>query len=68
MTTIMADYATLQVRSATKRLLEQAKEPGETFDATILRKLKEAERANEEAFLREVNGLLSNRKAMKPLR
>jgi hypothetical protein len=66
--TIMADYATIQVRPATKRLLEAAKEPGESFDAVVRRKLKEAERANEEAFLREVNRLLGDRKALRPLR
>ena len=64
----MVDYATIQVRAATKRLLERAKEPGESFDAAIRRKLKEAEAAAELDFLREVNALLSNRKSMKPLR
>ena len=65
---MMVEYATLQVRATTKRLLEKAKAPGESFDAMIRRKLKEAERAEETAFLREVNALLADRKAMKPLR
>ena len=64
----MVEYATLQVKQATKRLLEKAKLPGETFDAVVRRKLKEAEGAEELAFLREVNTLLSDRKSMKPLR
>lgn len=64
----MVDYASIQVRRATKRLLEEARNPGETFDAAIRRKLKEAERVNEAEFLREVNRLLGDRKAMKPLR
>lgn len=65
---MMADYATIQVRKATKRLLEDARRPGETFDAAIRRKLKEADAAAELDFLREVNRLLADRKAMKPLR
>lgn len=64
----MVDYATIQVRRATKKLLEEARNPGETFDAAIRRKLKEAEKVEEVEFLREVNRLLSDRKAMKPLR
>ena len=64
----MAEYATVQVKPATKRLLEAAKEGGETFDAVIRRKLKEAERANEDAFLRELNAELADRKSWKPLR
>ena len=64
----MPEYSTIQVKAATKRLLEQAKEPGESFDATIRRKLKEAEAAQELDFLREVNRLLSDKKSMRPLR
>lgn len=64
----MPEYATIQVRRATKRLLEEAKEPGESYDEVVRRKLKEAEAAAELAFLREVNRLLSDRKSMKPLR
>ncbi len=64
----MVDYATIQLKTSTKRLLESEKRPGESFDATIRRKLKEAELAEETRFLREVNALLSDRKAMKPLR
>lgn len=64
----MAEYATIQVRRTTKRMLEAARQPGETFDALVRRKLKEAQAAEERAFLREVNRLLADRKAMKPLR
>ena len=64
----MVDYATVQVKASTKRLLEKEKRPGESFDATIRRKLKEAELAEELAFLREVNSILSDRKSMKPLK
>lgn len=64
----MAEYATIQVRRATKRLLEEARLPGESFDTAIRRKLKEAEAAAELEFLREVNRLLADRKAMRPLR
>jgi len=65
---MMADYATIQVRRTTKRLLEKAKAPGESFDAAIRRKLKEADESAELDFLREVNRLLADRKSMKPLR
>lgn len=65
---MMGDYATIQVRRGTKKLLEQARLPGESFDAAIRRKLREAEGAAELDFLREVNRLLADRKAMKPLR
>lgn len=64
----MADYATIQVKAKTKKLLESAKAPGESFDDLIRRKLTEAQAANELAFLREVNALLGDRKSMKPLR
>ena len=64
----MGEYATIQVRRGTKKLLEAARLPGESFDTAIRRKLKEAEAAEEDAFLREVNALLADRKAMKPLR
>lgn len=64
----MVDYATIQVRRDTKRLLEETKGPGESFDETIRRTLKEAELARSQSFLREVNRLLADRKAMKPLR
>lgn len=64
----MVEYATIQVKARTKKLLENAKAPGESFDELIRRKLTEAEAANELAFLREVNALLGDRKAMKPLR
>lgn len=64
----MVEYATIQVRRQTKALLEKAREPGETFDAMIRRKLKEAETVQELEFLREVNRLLGDRKAMRPLR
>lgn len=64
----MADYATIQVRPATKRMLEAVREPGESFDAALRRTLKEAQGANELEFLREVNRLLGDRKAMRPLR
>jgi len=64
----MVEYATIQVRRETKRLLETAKEPGESFDEAIGRTLRELEAARAEAFLTEVNRLLADRKAMKPLR
>lgn len=64
----MVEYATIQVRVGTKRLLEAAREPGESFDAAIRRKLKEAQEANELRFLRDVNDILADRKSMKPLR
>lgn len=66
--TIMVDYATIQVRRETKRLLEEAKRPGESFDRTIRRTLKESEAAQAQDFLRDVNRILSDRKSMKPLR
>lgn len=64
----MVDFSTIQVRTKTKKLLEKAKAPGESFDALIRRKLTEAETAKELEFLREVNALLDDRKSMKPLR
>lgn len=64
----MGDYATIQVRKGTKKLLEASRLPGESFDAAIRRKLKEADAAAELDFLREVNRLLGDRKAFKPLR
>lgn len=64
----MAEYATIQVRRQTKAMLEQAREPGESFDAMIRRTLKEVEAVREREFLREVNRLLGHRKSMKPLR
>lgn len=64
----MVDYATIQVKAKTKKLLEKAKAPGESFDDLIRRKLTEAEAANELAFLREVNALLKDRKNMRSLR
>lgn len=65
---MMVDYSTIQVRKETKKLLEESREPGESFDAAIRRKLKEAEAAKTKEFLREVNLQLADRKAMKPLR
>lgn len=64
----MVEYATIQVRRETKRLLEAARHPGETFDAVLLRKLKEAEAQAERAFFDEIHALLNDRKSMKALR
>ena len=64
----MVEYATIQVRRETKRLLEEAKRPGESFDRAIRRTLKESEAAQAQEFLRDVNRILSDRKSMKPLR
>lgn len=65
---MMVEYATIQVRRDTKKLLEESREPGESFDAAIRRKLAEAESAKTTEFLREVNRQLADRKSMKPLR
>lgn len=64
----MAETATLQVHKDTKELLQKAKRSGETFDQLIRRTLAEAQANAETAFLAEVNALLDDRKAMKPLR
>lgn len=65
---MMVEYSTIQLRKETKKLLEESREPGESFDAAIRRKLKEAEAGKAKEFLREVNRQLADRKAMKPLR
>jgi predicted CopG family antitoxin len=64
----MPTYATIQVRPATKRMLEKAKENGESFDSVIRRKLKEAQQAAEKAFWDELDARFANRATMKPLR
>jgi len=64
----MVETATLQVHKDTKALLQKAKHSGETFDQLIRRTLAEAQANAETAFLHEVNALLDDRKAMKPLR
>lgn len=64
----MVEYATIQVRKETKKLLEQARAPGETFDALVRRKLKEAEAEAERLFFDEVDAMLADRKSFKPLR
>lgn len=64
----MVDYATIQVRRETKRLLEKARLPGETFDALVRRTLEQAQLAADKAFFDEMYAILDDRKAMKPLR
>jgi hypothetical protein len=64
----MVEYATIQVRRETKKKLEQARRPGETFDAVLRRTLKEAEAQAERAFFDEMHAILDDRKSMKPLR
>lgn len=65
---MVADYATIQVRRKTKRLLEESRRPGETFDAVVLRKLREAEAEAEREFFDELYAMLEDRKSLKPLR
>jgi hypothetical protein len=65
---MMADYATIQVKRSTKKLLEAARKPGETFDALVRRTLKEAEAQAEREFFDEMHALLADRKSMRPLR
>lgn len=64
----MVDYATIQVRKETKRLLEKAKQPGETFDAVVRRALAEAEEHVRQEFFDEMYAALADRKSLKPLR
>lgn len=64
----MVDYATIQVRASTKKLLESEKRSGESFDDLVRRVLAEAQAVREQTFLNEVHSLLSDRKAMRPLR
>lgn len=64
----MVETATVQVHRDTKALLASARRPGETYDQLIRRTLEEARMAKDTAFLNEVNGLLDDRRAMKPLR
>ena len=66
--TIMVEYATIQVRKETKRLLEKARQPGETFDQVLRRKLDEAEAQATKAFFDEMYAALADRKNLKPLR
>jgi len=66
--TMMVETATLQVHRDTKELLKRARRPGETFDHLIRRTLAEAQANSETAFLREVQDLLDDRGAMRPLR
>jgi hypothetical protein len=66
MSTIMADYATIQVRKETKKLLEQARLPGETFDAVVRRTLAEAEDKLRRDFFDEMYAALD--KPLRPLR
>lgn len=64
----MVEYATIQVRKDTKRLLEKAKQPGETFDEVVRRTLGQAQAEAERAFFDEMHAILNDRKSMKPLR
>ena len=64
----MVDYATIQVRRDTKRLLEKARLPGETFDQVLRRTLEQAQLAADKAFFDEMYAILDDRKSMKPLR
>ena len=64
----MADYATIQVRRDTKKKLEAARRPGETFDAVLRRTLKQAEAEAKRQFFAEIEAMLADRKSMKPLR
>ena len=64
----MADYATLQVKRSTKKLLEAMRQPGETFDAVVRRTIKQAQAEAERAFFDEMHSILADRKSMKPLR
>jgi hypothetical protein len=64
----MVEYATIQVRKGTKKLLEAARQPGETFDAVLRRKLEEAQAHAEKAFFDEMYAALADRKSLKPLR
>lgn len=64
----MADYATIQVKRDTKRLLEAARRPGETFDAVLRRTLKQAQAEAERTFFDEIDAMLADRKSFKPLR
>lgn len=64
----MVEFATIQVRKETKRLLEQARAPGETFDQVLRRKLDEAEAQGTKAFFDEMYAALGDRKSLKPLR
>jgi hypothetical protein len=65
---MMVETATVQLHKDTKELLQRAKRAGETFDQLIRRTLAEAQANAESAFLSEVNALLDDRRAMKPLR
>lgn len=64
----MADYATIQVKRSTKKLLEAARQPGETFDAVVRRTLKQAQAEAERAFFDELDAIFADRASFKPLR
>ncbi len=64
----MADYATVQVKRTTKRLLEAARKPGETFDAVVRRTLKQAQAGEEREFFDDLETIFADRKSFKPLR
>jgi hypothetical protein len=61
-------YETIPVKPATKRLLEAAKHPGESFDAVVRRALKEAEDAKRRAFFDDLETLLQDDASFKPLK
>lgn len=63
----MPAYATLQLHAATKRQLNAARRPGESYDAVIRRKLEEARRAGEQEFFDELYAALGDRRKLKPL-
>jgi hypothetical protein len=64
----MVEYATIQVRRATKKMLEAVRRPGETFDHALRRTLDAAQAQAEQAFFDEVDSMLADRKSFKPLR
>ena len=64
----MVDYATVQLRAETKRLLHGPRRPGESYDAVIRRKLQGAASAQESAFLDELYAALGDRRSLRPLK
>lgn len=64
----MVDYATIQVRRTTKKMLEAVRQPGETFDQALRRTLEESQAHAEKAFFDEMYAALADRKSLKPLR
>lgn len=63
----MVEYATLQLHKETKDRLASLRRPGESFDAAVRRMMDDAMRAEERAFLDELDAMYEDDDAFEPL-